>query len=69
MNGINEAWLVVDRVVAMRGGSPLDEAGEAGNIEYLVKWKELGYDMCRWARESAAFTLVPQCTPPPARCE
>ncbi|CAM8889747.1 unnamed protein product [Rhodiola kirilowii] len=41
---IRPEWVTVDRIIACRG---TDE-----QKEYLVKWKELGYDECHWESES-----------------
>jgi hypothetical protein len=48
VHGVNQQWLVVDRIVAVRGAAlPSTSSAPAAQPEYLVKWKELGYDMCR----------------------
>jgi hypothetical protein len=62
VNGVNQQWLIVDRIIAERGSESTlpGSAGSAGSsaavaarkamatnrLEYLVKWKELGYDAC-----------------------
>ncbi|GAX74493.1 hypothetical protein CEUSTIGMA_g1942.t1 [Chlamydomonas eustigma] len=72
VNGVNQQWLVVDRIIAERGGTGVTLSAEsrdsqntntlsstgtsisggkvstACRLEYLVKWKELGYDACTW---------------------
>lgn len=40
-HGVNRQWLLVDRVVAERPHTSM-----SSGVEYLVKWKDLGYDQC-----------------------
>ncbi|EFJ45932.1 hypothetical protein VOLCADRAFT_30242, partial [Volvox carteri f. nagariensis] len=44
VHGVNPLWLEVDRILA-------EQKGRA-QMEYLVKWKDLGYDQCTWELES-----------------
>lgn len=41
VHGVSPQWVVVDRIVSIRGATGTDE------VEYLVKWKDLGYEQCR----------------------
>ncbi|KAK9828698.1 hypothetical protein WJX72_001585 [[Myrmecia] bisecta] len=43
--GVHRNWLLVDRVVASR-----EKRGSG--MQYLVKWKDLGYDECTWEDEA-----------------
>uniref|UniRef100_A0A7N0U7Q7 CHD3-type chromatin-remodeling factor PICKLE n=1 Tax=Kalanchoe fedtschenkoi TaxID=63787 RepID=A0A7N0U7Q7_KALFE len=49
---IRPEWVTVDRIIACRG---TDE-----QKEYLVKWKELGYDECHWESESDLSAFRPE---------
>ena len=40
VHGVNPQWVVVDRIVSVK-------AADNGELEYLVKWKDLGYEQCR----------------------
>ncbi len=44
VHGVRPEWTVVDRVIACRSAAK-------GVKEYLVKWKELGYEDCTWERD------------------
>ena len=45
VDGVNQDWLVVDRIVASR--KRVASEGDVEGTEFLVKWKQMGYDMCR----------------------
>ncbi|CAM8893801.1 unnamed protein product [Rhodiola kirilowii] len=49
---VRPEWVTVDRIIACRG---TDE-----QKEYLVKWKELGYDECHWEPESDLSSFQPE---------
>ena len=40
VHGVNPQWVVFDRIVSVK-------AADSGELEYLVKWKDLGYEQCR----------------------
>ncbi|KAL0051035.1 hypothetical protein WJX82_000961 [Trebouxia sp. C0006] len=40
VNGIDPLWVLVDRVISQQE--------KKGNVQYLVKWKGLGYDESTW---------------------
>ncbi|KAG1665916.1 hypothetical protein FOA52_004505 [Chlamydomonas sp. UWO 241] len=48
-HGVNSAWLLVDRIVAER---PCEEERGGLSSELLVKWRDLGYDVCTWEHEA-----------------
>jgi hypothetical protein len=43
VNGVNQAWLVAERVLA-------EGPGDDGALQYLIKWRGLEYDKCSWER-------------------
>nr|XP_039267444.1 chromodomain-helicase-DNA-binding protein 3-like [Styela clava] len=44
--GINPDWLAIHRIINHK------KAGRSGQIQYLVKWKDLGYDKASWILET-----------------
>ena len=40
VHGVNSAWMVAERVIAEAGSK------RGGDLQYLVKWKDLGYESC-----------------------
>lgn len=67
MDGVNSLWLLVDRLLAERliggsGGSGEEASGSSNSSgpstsEFLVKWREQGYDASTWEAEA---DLVPK---------
>ncbi len=56
IHGVRPEWTVVDRIIARRRAAGKRGGGgdaASGAVEYLVKWKELGYEDCTWESESS----------------